>query len=83
MEEAAVRVLLVDDDEDEYVIVSGLLQVTGSDRFRLSWASTYEQGLESIQSESCDVCLVHYRLGRRTGLDLLEDVTAGQTIPRS
>ena len=83
MEEAtAVRVLLVDDDEDEYVIVGGLLQVTGSDRFRLSWASTYEQGLESIQSELCDVCLVDYRLGERTGLDLLQEITAHPNHPQ-
>jgi two-component system sensor histidine kinase/response regulator len=83
MEESAVRVLLVDDDEDEYVIVSGLLQAAGSDRFRLSWASTYEQGLESIQSEACDVCLVDYRLGRRTGLDLLAEVMARPNHPQA
>src|SRR5271154_1193161 len=82
MEEPAIRVLLVDDDDDEYVIVSDLLQVTGSDRFRLSWASTYEQGLQSILSESCDVCLVDYSLGRRTGLDLLEEVTARPNHPQ-
>jgi signal transduction histidine kinase/HPt (histidine-containing phosphotransfer) domain-containing protein len=82
MQEAAVRVLLVDDDEDEYVIVGDLLQVTGSDRFQLSWAPTYEQGLQSILSESCDVCLFDYRLGRRTGLDLLEEVTARPSHPQ-
>jgi signal transduction histidine kinase len=82
MEEAAVRVLLVDDDEDEYVIVNDLLQAAGPDRFRLLWASTYEQGLETIQSEACDVCLVDYRLGQRTGLDLLLEVTAQPNHPQ-
>jgi two-component system sensor histidine kinase/response regulator len=82
MEDAPVRVLLIDDDEDDYVIVGGLLRGADSDRFRLSWASTYEQGLESIQSETCDVCLVDYRLGGRTGLDLLEEVTARPNHPQ-
>ena len=76
MAETEVRVLLVDDDEDEYAIVGDLLRAAGLDKFALSWAPTYEQGLEAILASCCDVCLVDYRLGRRSGLDLLAEVTA-------
>jgi signal transduction histidine kinase/BarA-like signal transduction histidine kinase len=74
--EPAIRVLLVDDDEDERVIIGDLLRPAGPDRFELSWAATYEQGMRAILASSCDVCLVDYRLGERSGLDLLVEVTA-------
>jgi signal transduction histidine kinase len=86
MLEAAVRVLLVDDDEDEYVIVGDLLRAACAaafeERFELTWASTYEQGVQAILAGRCDVCLVDYRLGERSGLDLLAEVTAKSDHPQ-
>jgi signal transduction histidine kinase/chemotaxis response regulator CheB len=82
MDEAAVRVLLVDDDEDEYVIVGDLLRATFTDRYELTWAPTYEQGLLAISASGYDVCLIDYRLGRRSGLDLLAEVTAKPSHPQ-
>jgi two-component system sensor histidine kinase/response regulator len=74
--EAAIRVLLVDDDEDEYVLLGDLLRAACADRFALTWESTYEGGLQAILTSGCDVCLVDYRLGARSGLDLLAEITA-------
>src|SRR5260370_31857793 len=74
MAEPSVRVLLVDDDQDEYFIVSDLLRAACTERFELTWAPTYEQGLEAIRASGCDVCLVDYWLGERSGLDLLAEV---------
>jgi len=71
--DGAVRVLLVDDDEDEHIIVDGLLRSALGDRFDLTWVSTYTAGLESILSKRFDVCLVDYRLGKRSGLELLAE----------
>jgi signal transduction histidine kinase/HPt (histidine-containing phosphotransfer) domain-containing protein len=82
MDKAAVRVLLVDDDEDERVIVAGLLRVAGAEKFALTWVPTYEQGLAAIRAGSCDVCLVDYRLGQRSGLELLAEVTAQPDHPQ-
>src|SRR5580693_1778305 len=75
MAEPATRVLLVDDDEDEYVIVADLLRAGCTERFDLTWAPTYEEGLQAILASRCDVCLVDYRLGQRSGMDLLIEVT--------
>jgi signal transduction histidine kinase/HPt (histidine-containing phosphotransfer) domain-containing protein len=80
MAESAVRVLLVDDDEGEYVVVGDLLR-PWSGRFDLTWASTYEQGLEAIQALRCDICLVDYRLGSKSGLDLLAEVRVKSNYP--
>jgi signal transduction histidine kinase/HPt (histidine-containing phosphotransfer) domain-containing protein len=82
MDKAVIRVLLVDDDEDERLIVAGLLRVAGAEKFALTWLPTYEQGLAAIRARSCDVCLVDYRLGQRSGLDLLAEVTAEPGHPQ-
>jgi signal transduction histidine kinase/HPt (histidine-containing phosphotransfer) domain-containing protein len=77
----AVRVLLVDDDEDEHVVMRDLLREVGKDRFDLTWVSTYERGLEAMLTSGCDVCLVDYRLGGRSGLDLLAEMTRLENHP--
>lgn len=76
MAEPAVRVLLVDDDEDEYLIVGDLLRQAFTETFDLKWAPTYEQGLHAILAGSCDVCLVDYHLGQHSGLNLLAELSA-------
>ncbi len=73
--ESPIRVLLVDDDEDEHIIVGDLLGSADWERFDLTWVSNYADGLESILSGCFDVCLVDYRLGERSGLDLLAEIT--------
>ncbi len=64
-----LRVLLVEDDEDDYVIIRELLsEIEG---LELEWVSSYEEALGAIGREEHDVCLLDYRLGGRSGLDLL------------
>ena len=72
MEERCLRVLLIEDDEDDYVITRELLAETEDVRFHLEWASTYETGLSKLLGQSCDVCLLDFRLGERSGLELLQ-----------
>jgi len=79
----AVRVLLVDDDEDDFVMTRALLaEVTGSIRFRLEWAPTYDQGRALILEGRHDVYLLDYQLGGRDGLELLQEaIAAGCKAP--
>ncbi len=66
-----LSILLVDDDEDEYVLVRSLLSEIEDWKFDLEWAATYEAALKAIQRSQHDVCLVDYRLGAHNGLELL------------
>jgi Flp pilus assembly CpaE family ATPase len=68
-----IRVLLVDDDEDDYVVARDLLQEVAGDRYRIKWAPTYREAAEEIRRGRHDVYIVDYRLGSRSGLDLLRD----------
>ncbi len=68
-----LRVLLVEDDEDDYVITRDLLsEIEGSD-FDLEWAATYEAAVEALGRERYDVCLLDYRLGAQSGLEVLQE----------
>ena len=64
-----LRVLLVEDDEDDYVIIRDLL--SEMERLELKWVIDYDDGLKAIEREEYDVCLLDYRLGERSGLELL------------
>lgn len=73
---APLHVLLIEDDEDDYVITRALLNKAQTIECTLDWASTYEEGREAILTDTYDACLVDYRLGSGSGLDLLEEVNA-------
>ncbi len=67
-----IRVLLVDDDEDDYLIVRDLLAEDGDQpRYALTWLTGFDAAVEALQRDDHDVCLVDYRLGLYNGLDLV------------
>ncbi|MDB5308349.1 MAG: pleC 4 [Gemmataceae bacterium] len=68
-----VRVLLIDDDRDDYLLTRELLAEIPGGQFRLDHVPTYEEGLEAVCRGGHDVYLLDYRLGARTGLDLLRE----------
>lgn len=77
-----LRVLLIEDDEDDFVIVRHLLADAYRDNYVLEWARTYEDALQEASHEQYDVLLLDYRLGERTGLELLRElIAAGCTAP--
>lgn len=77
-----IRVLLVDDDEDEYIITRRIISEIVGRKHLLDWACSYDQGLAMIEESSHDIYLIDYRLDEHTGLDLLQEAIAqGCTQP--
>src|SRR5207237_6023456 len=66
-----IKVLLVEDDEDDYIITRELFSEISGQRFTLDWIRTYESGLDAMVRNQHDVCLVDYRLGAQNGIELL------------
>lgn len=66
-----IKALLVEDDEDDYVLTRSLLTEIGPGRFVLEWIQSFEEAAERIPRGGFDVCLIDYRLGAGDGLDLL------------
>ncbi|WP_372789595.1 putative bifunctional diguanylate cyclase/phosphodiesterase [Paraconexibacter sp.] len=76
------RVLLVEDDADDELITRHLLERAATMAFEVEAAQTYETGLEMARTGSYDVHLVDYRLGSRTGLDLVRELRgAPRSVP--
>ncbi len=68
-----VRILLIDDDREEFVLLRGFLGVIGK-RLSLDWEPNYDRGLAALLRGEHDLCLIDYRLGEdRSGLDLLQE----------
>lgn len=67
-----VHVLLVEDDEEDYLITLHLFSQIKQVKFHIDWVATYEAALTMIETCQHDVYLVDYRLGRHDGLELLQ-----------
>ena len=72
-----IRVLLVEDDEDDYLITRDLLAEIRGRKFVIEWRRTFSEGLAAMQANTQDVSLVDYRLGPQDGLELLKTAKAG------
>ena len=76
-----LRVLLVEDDEDDYLITRDMLATQDRARFTLDWCAEFTEALEAIRQQRHDVYVIDYRLGRHTGLELVREGFA--TRPRA
>ena len=82
MTERIIRVLLIDDNEDDFILTQRLLRSARFDRFQVEWTPRFDEGLNAIKSRKHDAYLIDHRLGDRTGLDLIQAaVTAGCIAP--
>lgn len=75
MSSSPLQILLVDDDEDEFVLVQRYCSRFAARSAEVSWCGTFEGALAALASTTPDVVLVDYRLGGRNGLDLLREAT--------
>lgn len=66
-----VKLLIIDDDEDDFLLVRDLLEDI-SQTCVLDWASTYEDGQRLLTEDKHDLCLMDYQLGARDGIELLK-----------
>jgi signal transduction histidine kinase len=76
METRELRVLIADDDEDDYVMTRDLLLCIKPERFLLDWARTYQAALQALDANHHDLYLFDYRLGAENGLGLLREAVA-------
>jgi diguanylate cyclase len=71
-----IRILLVDDDEDEYVRMRALTRQI--DRgVTLEWTQDYDDARTRLMANTHDLALIDYSLGARTGLELLHELAEG------
>jgi signal transduction histidine kinase len=76
MDTRELRILIADDDEDDYILTRDLLQRIGRQRFRLDWTPSYEAALQAIELNQHDVYLFDFHLGHSDGLELMREALA-------
>ena len=66
-----LRVLLVEDDEDDFILTKTLFSEMQGRRCEVEWLKNFTSGLDAMSRNQHDVCLVDYRLGAENGITLL------------
>jgi len=74
----AVRILLVEDDEDDFVLTRDLLADCRRTSFALDWLPSFDDARAAIDRKEHDLYLIDYRLGQHDGLELLRHARASR-----
>jgi signal transduction histidine kinase len=69
-----IKVVVVDDDREDYLIVSDYLKKIDRGKFTTEWISNYETAVQVVKKQEADVYLVDYSLGAKSGIDLIDEV---------
>ena len=70
------RILQVDDDEDDYIIVRDMLKEAQGRSVTLDWAASLDEGRQKLYADHYHAVLVDYDLGIGTGIELMREFTA-------
>jgi two-component system, sensor histidine kinase and response regulator len=77
-----LKILLVEDDEDDYLITRDLFEDLHPGQVELEWVTTVKEAIQALTENRHDLCLVDYRLGAEDGLQLLRTASdSGITTP--
>ena len=75
-----LNILLIEDDEDDYLIIKTLFSRIRDLQCDIHWISSYHEALEYIPISDQNVYLIDYRLGDGNGLDILRKVREDDCI---
>lgn len=67
-----IKTLLIDDDEDDFILIRDILSEVDISHFNVDWIPNYEQAITALRRNEHDVCLLDYRLGSHDGLEILK-----------
>ena len=68
-----IKIMIVDDDQDDFIITSEYIRHIPGTSFEIDWCARYADALEHMTSRTHDLFFVDYRLGAKSGVDLLKE----------
>jgi PAS domain S-box-containing protein len=71
-ENLPIKVLIIDDDEEDYFLTSQFIQKIRGKKFVIDWCYRYKDALEAIVESRYDIYFIDYYLGGKTGLELMK-----------
>ncbi len=75
-----IKILLVDDDEDDFIITQDIIDDIPGAQYHLDWTASFNEALKLIDEKKHNIYLVDYRLGAHDGLELI--TKAIETVAR-
>ena len=77
-----IRILMLDDEEDDSIFVQSLLAASGPGRYELDWAANCAAARDAMNKRAYQIYLLDQELGKETGLAFLEELNkSGNTVP--
>jgi len=74
--DAEIKVLLIEDDEDDYIMTRDMLRASMRQMYDLQWITDAKEGLATVMQGDYGVCLLDFRLGGSTGMELLRQAVS-------
>ena len=69
----AIKILIIDDDEDDFFITSDYLRQIDEYNLTIDWCFKFGEAVAHLKQRSHHMYFVDYRLGAKTGLDFLKE----------
>ncbi len=67
--------MIIDDDEEDYMLMIDYISELGAEEYSYEWASNFDMGSKLMKEARHDIYLIDHWLGAGTGLDLIRDAT--------
>ncbi|NCI45889.1 hybrid sensor histidine kinase/response regulator [Sediminibacterium soli] len=71
-----LRILVVEDDEDDFMLINEYLKKLRAWKCEVKWIYRYDEAIEELCRHHYTLCFSDYRLGAKNGIDLIRDVQA-------
>src|ERR1700722_13412316 len=79
---SAVKIMIIDDDEDDFLLLSNYIKNIQGRSFLIDWCSHHDAALDDMRQNRHDLYFLDYKLGAKTGLDILrEAITTACVAP--
>ncbi|HWN96033.1 MAG TPA: response regulator [Methylomirabilota bacterium] len=72
MSDSPIRVLLVEDDEEDFIVTRDLFGAVENTVYAVDWVATAREAVACFEERRHDVYLIDYRFGPSDGLELLQ-----------
>jgi PAS domain S-box-containing protein len=72
-ENTPIKILIIDDDEEDFFLTSQYIKKIRSKEFVIDWCYRYKDALDAIVEARYDIYFIDYYLGTKTGLELMKE----------